>query len=81
VLFFHASWCPSCKSLDQDILANKAKIPSDTVIFKVDYDLNTPLKTKYGVNAQHTLVSLNSDGTKKSLNRNSPTLADVLKNK
>lgn len=80
ILFFHASWCPSCKALDQDILANKAKIPTNTLIFKVDYDLNTSLKTKYGVTAQHTLVSLNSDGSKKSLNRGSINLDAVLKN-
>lgn len=79
VLFFHATWCPTCKVLDGDILANRTKIPSDTVIFKVDYDLNTPLKATYGVTTQHTLVYLNSDATKKSLTTKSSTLDEVLK--
>ena len=63
VLFFHASWCPSCKAADANLLKETA--PTDTVVFKTDYDSNTDLRKKYGVTSQHTFVSLNADGTLK----------------
>lgn len=63
VLFFHASWCPSCRGLNADIEKNMSAIPSDLTILKVDYDAETELKKKYGVTTQHTLVQVSADGT------------------
>lgn len=60
VLFFHASWCPTCKSLDQNIRAGV--VPSGLTIFKVNYDTERDLAKKYGVTYQHTLVQVDSDG-------------------
>ena len=63
VLFFHASWCPSCRGLNSDIEKNLDNIPSDLTILKVDYDKETALKQKYGVTTQHTLVQVDNQGT------------------
>jgi len=62
VLFFHASWCPSCRALNSDIEKNVGAIPSGLTILKTDYDKETELKKKYGVTTQHTLVQVDKDG-------------------
>ena len=62
VLFFAASWCPSCRSADKDITENIKLVPADTVIFKTDYDTETALKTKYLITRQHTFVWVDSKG-------------------
>lgn len=62
IIFFHASWCPSCKGLDDDIKSNIDKIPSDTLILKLDYDSNQELRKKYNVRMQHTLVQVDKNG-------------------
>lgn len=62
VLFFHASWCPSCRVLNSDIEKNMSAIPAGVTILKTDYDKETELKKKYGVTSQHTLVQVDKDG-------------------
>jgi len=62
VLFFHASWCPSCRSLNSNIEANTSNIPNGLTILKTDYDTQTELKKKYGVTTQHTFVQVDSEG-------------------
>lgn len=62
VLFFHATWCPSCRALDGDITSNLAEIPENLTIFKVDYDAEIELKQKYSVTTQHTLIQIDSSG-------------------
>jgi len=62
VLFFRASWCPSCKALDSDIRARASEIPGDVTILNVDYDTHADLKQKYGVTYQHTLVQVDGKG-------------------
>jgi len=62
VLFFHASWCPSCRVLNGDIEKNVGAIPAGVTILKTDYDKETELKKKYGVTTQHTLVQVDKDG-------------------
>ncbi len=62
VLFFHASWCPSCRGLNSSIEANLKSIPEGVTILKTDYDKETELKKKYGVTYQHTLVQVDKDG-------------------
>lgn len=62
VLFFHASWCPSCRGLNSNIEKNIKSIPQGVSILKTDYDKETELKKKYGVTYQHTLVQVDKDG-------------------
>jgi len=62
VLFFKASWCPSCVAVDKDIKANLSAIPESLTILEVDYDTSTELKKKYGVTTQHTLVQVDAQG-------------------
>lgn len=78
VLFFHASWCPSCRSLSANIDENMMAIPEDVHILKVDYDQETELKKKYGVTTQHTLVQVASDGSMIKKWSGSPTLASLV---
>jgi len=62
VIFFAASWCSTCRSLDKAINSELSKIPVDLTIFKADYDKETSLKQKYGVTFQHTLVQVDKEG-------------------
>ena len=78
ILFFHATWCPSCKSLDAAINSSLSSIPADTLIVKVDYDTSTDLKKKYRVVGQHTTVMLNADGSEKSKKLGARSVSEVL---
>ncbi len=60
-LFFHATWCPTCKALEKSINTEITSIPTDTLIVKVDYDTSTEMKKKYGVTSQHTTVLIDKD--------------------
>ena len=60
-LFFHATWCPTCKALEKSINTEISSIPSDALIVKVDYDTSTKMKKKYGVTSQHTIVVIDKD--------------------
>jgi len=74
VLFFRASWCPTCRALDADIHSNKESIPEGVTILDVDYDNSTELKQKYGVTYQHTLVQVDANGEMITKWSSSPTL-------
>ena len=78
VLFFHASWCPSCRGLNSDIEKNMSAIPEGVSILKTDYDQETELKKKYGVTYQHTLVQVDKDGNMIKKWSGSPTLASLV---
>lgn len=78
VLFFHASWCPSCRGLGSDIEANASSIPEGVTILKVDYDKEAELKKKYGVTYQHTLVQVGADGALIKKWSGSPKLSDLV---
>lgn len=60
-LFFHASRCPNCVALNENIETNFTTIPADTMIFKVDYDTSNELKEKYSVTSQHTIVYIDEE--------------------
>jgi thiol-disulfide isomerase/thioredoxin len=62
IIFFNASWCPTCQSTVKDIEANLGKIAPNTHILSADYDKETALKQKYGVTMQHTFVEVNAKG-------------------
>lgn len=78
VLFFRASWCPTCRALDANIRSNLGAIPEGVTILDVDYDNSTPLKQKYGVTYQHTLVQVDASGSQIAKWTGSPTLADLV---
>lgn len=63
VLFFRASWCPTCRALDSDIKASLEDIPDGVSILEIDYDTALDLRQKYGVTNQHTLVQVDATGT------------------
>lgn len=68
VLFFYASWCPTCKPADASFTQNVSKIPEDVTLIRVNY--NDPetdqeekdLAKKYGITYQHTFVQIDSTG-------------------
>lgn len=60
VLFFHASWCPQCRKLDEELRAEGA--PDGLTVFKVDYDSRTDLRQQYGVTLQTTVVFVDDRG-------------------
>lgn len=59
-LFFHATWCPQCRALDEDLRAQGP--PDGLAVFKVDYDSATDLRQRYGVTLQTTVVFIDDDG-------------------
>lgn len=62
VVFFKASWCPSCVAADKDFKANFDKVPQNVTILKTDYDTATDLKKKYDITSQDTFVQIDSQG-------------------
>jgi len=80
VLFFKASWCPSCVAVDKDIKANLKAIPESLTILEVDYDNSTELKKKYGVTTQHTFVQVDAQGLLIKKWSGSPTLVSLVGN-
>jgi thiol-disulfide isomerase/thioredoxin len=62
VIFFNASWCPTCQSTVKNINSNMDSISSNLHILSADYDKETSLKQKYGVTTQHTFVEVDASG-------------------
>lgn len=68
VLFFYASWCPTCRSADPNFQANMNLIPEDVVLLRVNYndpqtdDEEKALAKTYGITYQHTFVQVDSLG-------------------
>ncbi len=60
VLFFHASWCPQCRSIEKGIRAEG--VPDGYTIIKVDYDSHQDLRRKYGVKIQTSFVKVDGSG-------------------
>lgn len=77
VLFFHAPWCPQCRSIESGIKTQG--IPDGYTVIKVDYDSNQDLRKKYGVTLQTTFVSLdeNAESTGKYVAYDEPTFDAV----
>ncbi|MBN9606847.1 MAG: thioredoxin family protein [Actinomycetales bacterium] len=61
LLFFHAPWCPQCRSLEADIAAQG--VPDGVTILQVDYDTHQDLRQKYGVTLQTSFVEVDTSGT------------------
>lgn len=62
VLFFHATWCPTCQAADRAFNANLSELPSGVAIFKTDFDQAAELKSRYNIVTQHTFVQVDSSG-------------------
>lgn len=62
LLFFHASWCPQCRSVDASI--EQDGLPDGVTVFKVDYDTNQSLRQKYGVTIQTTFIKVDAAGNR-----------------
>ena len=62
VYFFHAKWCPTCKTANEEFMQNIDKIPKEIILFKTDYDTEKELKTRYGITYQHTFVYVDGEG-------------------
>ena len=77
ILFFSASWCPTCKALNADLNSKLDAIPSNLTILKLDYDSETALKQKYGVTQQHTLIKVDSQGNLIKKTTGLPTLESI----
>ena len=77
VLFFHASWCPTCKETQENLEADPAAIPAGLTIVKVDFDDSDDLRGKYGVTTQHTFVQVDADGAELAKWSGSLTAADI----
>ncbi len=80
ILFFHASWCPQCRQLEESIVTGT--VPPGVTIFKVDYDTNQQLRQKYGVTIQTTLVKVDDQGNfvEKYVAYDEPSLDSLIEN-
>ena len=76
VLFFSASWCPSCRAADKAI--EQGDLPAGVTILKVDYDSATELKKKYGVTTQHSFVQVDAGGNEVAQWAGTTKLQDIL---
>jgi len=63
VLFFQASWCPTCRAAMRDLEAGAGRL-GGVVVLVVDYDRAVDLKKRYGVSSQHTWVRIDASGRK-----------------
>lgn len=77
VLFFNATWCPTCQETVKSLDA-KGTPPGLTVV-SVDYDSNQDLRQKYGVTVQHTFVVVDEDGQQQKKFTGSLTGAEIAK--
>lgn len=62
VLYFNAAWCPVCRSQDGELTRWYASQEFPLTTYKVDYDDNVALRTRYGVTYQHTFVLIDEQG-------------------
>ncbi len=60
VLFFNATWCPTCQEATKNL--EQADFPGELTVVSVDYDSQTDLRKRYGVTTQHTFVQVSADG-------------------
>lgn len=68
VLFFYASWCPTCRPADTSFSQNQSRIPEDVTIIRVNYNdpqtdqAEKDLALKYKITYQHTFVQIDAEG-------------------
>ena len=85
VLFFYASWCPTCIPADKSISDNMKSLPADMTVIRVNYnDPETDQEEKdlaklYGITYQHTFVQIDEMG-KEVTKWNGGMVEELLKN-
>lgn len=68
VLFFYASWCPTCRPIDAEFESKKGTLPEDLVVIRVNYNdpetdqAEKDLAKKYNITYQHTFVQIDNRG-------------------
>lgn len=62
VLFFAASWCPSCQANDARLSEWYNNGGLYISVYKIDYDNSADLKARYGVVQQDTFVRIDAEG-------------------
>lgn len=68
VLFFYASWCPTCRPVDTELETKHDQIPENLVVFRINYndtdtdEVEKNLATQYGITYQHTFVLVDDEG-------------------
>lgn len=75
VLFFNATWCPTCQEAVKNL--ESADFPDGLTVVSVDYDSNLDLRKEYGVTTQHTFVQINPDGEALAKFTGSTTIAQI----
>jgi hypothetical protein len=60
ILFFNASWCPSCNKLEDEV--KQVSLPDNVLLLSIDYDKNPDLLRRYQVAYQHTFVEVDEFG-------------------
>ena len=75
VLFFNASWCPTCQTTVQSLDADG--VPAGLTVVSVDYDSANDLRQRYGVTVQHTFVQVDGTGTELAKFTGSASGADI----
>lgn len=60
LLFFHAERCSSCNNIEKQIL--HAKLPTDLLILKIDFDSQKDLTQKYLILTQSSFVQIDNNG-------------------
>ncbi len=78
VLFFHATWCPSCVALDNSIVEDLYLVDSNTAIFKANFD-DSSLSAQYGIKEKHTLIALDWSGSEIARSRTLFTAEQLVK--
>jgi thiol-disulfide isomerase/thioredoxin len=71
VLFFNASWCPTCQATVKSLEADGT--PAGLTVVSVDFDAATDLRQQYGVTVQHTFVQVDEQGNEVAKFTGAPT--------
>jgi thiol:disulfide interchange protein len=62
-LEFYAAWCTYCRASEANIVAAFDELDREDVVgFRVNYDIQTDLKSQFGVAYQHTHIILDKNG-------------------
>lgn len=75
VLFFNASWCPTCQAANANL--ESEPVPDGLTVVSVDYDSNGNLRQQYGVTVQHTYVQIGPDGEEMTKFTGSNSAAEI----
>lgn len=75
VLFFNASWCPTCQQTVRAL--DEQGAPPGLTVVSVDYDSADALRQQYQVTVQHTFVQVDEAGEQLAKFTGSVTGADI----